>query len=88
MTKPDLATREGRRAYGAELSGVARGWRYAGLSLVAIGAVLLIVARLSGADIWHSAIGLGAVAALVVGWGLAIVGIVKRTRYHRRRMAG
>jgi drug/metabolite transporter (DMT)-like permease len=88
MAKPDLGTREGRRLYAAELGRVARFWRYAGLGLVAVGAILLIAARLSGADLRHSAIGLAALAALVVGWALAIVGIVKRTLYHRRRMAG
>ena len=49
---------------------------------------LLIAARMSGADLWHSAIGRAALAALIAGWALAIVGIVKRTLYHRRRMAG
>jgi hypothetical protein len=51
MGRPDPGTREGRRLYRRELAGIARGWRYAGLGLVA-------------------------------------VGIVKRSRYHRRRMAG
>ena len=88
MARPDISTREGRRAYGAELGRVARGWRYAGLGLVGIGFVLLIAARLGDAEILHSRVGLGAVAALVIGWALAIVGIVKRTRYHRRRMTG
>jgi len=53
-----------------------------------LGFVLLIATRLSDASVWHSGIGRAALAALVVGWTLAIVGIVKRTRYHRRRMAG
>jgi hypothetical protein len=88
MAKPDLASPEGRRAYGAELRGIARPWRYFGLGLVLAGAILLVVARRSGADLWHSAIGRAAIAALVLGWALAITGIVKRTRYHRRRMSG
>jgi membrane-bound ClpP family serine protease len=87
MARPDLGTREGRRVYRSELAGVARGWRYAGLGLVALGLVLLVAARMSGAAILHSAIGLGAIAALVIGWALATTGIVKRTRYHRGRMA-
>ena len=88
MAKPDLGTREGRRAYGAELGTIARGWRYTGLGLVAVGFVLLVVARLGEAGVWHSMVGRCAVAALVIGWALAIVGMVKRTRYHHRRMAG
>jgi hypothetical protein len=88
MVRPDLETPEGRRAYGAELGGVARGWRYSGLGMVALGGAGLVAARLSDADLWHSAIGLGSIAALTVGWALIIVGIAKRTRYHHRRMAG
>ena len=88
MARPDLATAEGRRAYGAELGRVARGWRHVGLGLVFVGGVLLLVARLRGETVLHSPIGLAAIAALVIGWGLAIVGVVKRTRHHRRRMAG
>jgi uncharacterized membrane protein YGL010W len=88
MAKPDLGTIEGRRAYGAELAGVARPWRYIGLGLVMLGFVLLIVTRLSDASVWHSGTGRAALGLLVVGWALAIVGMVKRSRYHRRRMAG
>jgi hypothetical protein len=88
MTRPDLTTAEGRSAYGVELGAIARPWRYAGLGLVAVGGVMLIAVRLSGAEILHSASGLGAIAALAAGWTLAIVGVVKRTRYHRRRMSG
>jgi membrane-bound ClpP family serine protease len=87
MGRPDLGTREGRRVYRSELAGIARGWRYAGLGLVILGFVLLIAAAMSGATIWQSPVGLGAIAALIIGWALAIVGILKRTRYHRRRMA-
>lgn len=67
---------------------MARGWRYVGLGLVLLGGLLLVAARLRGESVWHGAIGLSAIALLVLGWALAIVGIVKRTRYHRRRMAG
>ena len=88
MARPDLSSVEGRRAYGAELAGIARVWRYSGLGLVMVGFVLLIVTRLNDASLWHSATGRAALAALVLGWALAIVGIAKRTRHHRRRMAG
>lgn len=86
MAKPDLASAEGRRAYGAELAGVARGWRWTGLSIVALAAVGW-VARAKLHLPWESPLGIGTIAALVLGWGLAIVGVVKRTRYHRARMA-
>lgn len=87
MTAPDLNSPEGRRAYGAELGRVARGWRWTGLAIVtvaSVGYVLRAKFRLP----WGSALGEATLAGLVVGWGLIIVGIVKRTRYHRRRIAG
>lgn len=86
MAKPDLQSPEGRRAYGVELAGIARGWRWTGLSLVALSAVGWI-ARAKLHLPWDSPLAIATIAGLVVGWGLAIVGIVKRTRYHRARMA-
>jgi hypothetical protein len=86
--RPDLATPEGRRTYAAELGGVARGWRYSGLGLVALGTAGLVARALADAPLLGSALGLGTIALLVIGWAIVIVGIVKRTRYHRRRMAG
>jgi NO-binding membrane sensor protein with MHYT domain len=88
MTRPDLGTAEGRRAYVMELREVAIGWRIAGLGIVALGAAGLIATRLSGGAVWHSNLGIGSVATLVVGWAVVITAVVKRTRYHRRRMAG
>jgi hypothetical protein len=85
--KPNLETPEGRRAYGAELARVARGWRWAGLAIVVLGAVGLVLSAKYDQP-WGSPLGLATIAALVVGWGLAIVGIVKRTRYHGQRMRG
>ena len=86
MTRPDLGTPEGRRAYVAELRRVAIGWRVAGLAIVALGAAGLIVTRTSGNTVWHSAIGMVSVATLVVGWTVVAFAVVKRTLYHRRRM--
>ncbi|MEA3031292.1 MAG: hypothetical protein QOJ53_1144 [Sphingomonadales bacterium] len=85
--RPDLASPEGRRAYAAELGGVARGWRWLGLGLVTLGAAGLVVRAVADAPLWDGLLGPGSVALVLVGWALAIVGIVKRTRYHRRRMA-
>jgi hypothetical protein len=88
MARPDLATPEGRRDYAAELGGVARGWRWLGLGMVTLGAAGLIVRAFAHAPMWAGLLGPGSVALIVLGWALAIVGIVKRTRHHRRRMAG
>lgn len=88
MSKPDLQTPEGRRAYGAELARVARGWRWTGLGIVALSALGFVLAARWDQPLLGSPLGLATVAGLTIGWGLAIVGIVKRTRYHGRRMAG
>lgn len=88
MTRPDLARPEGRRAYAAELRGVARGWRYTGLGLVTLGAIGLVAVARTDAPWGAGLLGPATIAALVVGWAIIIVAIVKRTRYHRRRMTG
>jgi len=88
MARPDLDTPHGRRAYAAELGGVARGWRWVGLGLVTLGGIGLIVRAFAHAPLWEGLLGPGSVALVVIGWAIAIVGIVKRTRHHRRRMAG
>lgn len=88
MARPDLSTPEGRRAYAAELHGVARGWRYIGLGLVTLGAAGLVQVARTDAPWREGWLGPATIAALVVGWAIVIVAIVKRTRYHRRRMAG
>ena len=87
MSRPDFNSPAGRRAYGAELGQVARGWRWTGLSIVALAAVGIYLTAIWDQP-WGSPLGLATIAALVIGWGLAIVGVVKRTRYHRARMAG
>lgn len=88
MARPDLQTPEGRRAYVAELRGVARPWRYAGLGLVTLGAAGLVQVARTDAPWAEGLLGPATLAALAVGWAVVIVAIVKRTRYHRRRMAG
>lgn len=88
MARPDLSTPEGVRAYRAEIWRVARWWRWTGLAIVALAAVGFVATSKLHVPLLGSALGLATVAGLVVGWGLAIVGIVKRTRYHKRRMAG
>jgi hypothetical protein len=88
MARPDLATPGGRRAYAAELRGVARGWRYTGLGLVTLGAIGIVAVAKTDAPWDAGLLGPATIAALVVGWAIIIVAIAKRTRYHRRRMAG
>lgn len=88
MSAPDLKSPEGLRAYRNELWRVARWWRWTGLGLVALGAIGLVMACSQHLPLFGSALGTGAVFLLAIGWGLAIVGIVIRTRYHKRRMAG
>jgi hypothetical protein len=88
MAAPDLKSREGLRAYRSELWRVARWWRWAGLGLVTLAAIGLVMASRQHLPLLGSPLGLATVAGLVVGWGLAIAGIVIRTRYHKRRMAG
>ncbi|MEZ0242709.1 MAG: hypothetical protein ACAH11_05000 [Sphingomonas sp.] len=87
MSIPDLQSPEGRRAYRAELMRVARFWRWTGLALVTLAAVGFVqVARL---DLpWSSTLGAATLAGMAIGWGLVIVGIYLRTRYHRARMSG
>jgi hypothetical protein len=88
MSAPDLNSPESRRAYRAELMRVARGWRWTGLGIVALAAVGFVLTSKFHLPLLGSPLGLATVAGLVVGWGLAIVGVVKRTRYHKARMAG
>jgi hypothetical protein len=86
MSPPDLKTPEGIAAYRAELHRVARGWRWTGLAIVTLAAVGFV--QLARLDLpWGSGLGVATIAGLAIGWGLAITGAVKRTRYHRARMA-
>jgi hypothetical protein len=87
MARPDTHTPEGLTAYRAELRTVARGWRWTGLSLVALAVVGLYLTAIWDLG-WGSPLGVATIAGLAVGWGLAIVGVVKRARYHRHRMQG
>jgi len=85
---PDLSTPEGRTSYQAELARVARGWRWAGLALVIAGALTFLSQHKGWVEAAHDPVGQAAIAMLVVGWAVVLVGIVKRKRYHARRMRG
>ncbi|MFM6931062.1 MAG: hypothetical protein ACKOUT_02320 [Novosphingobium sp.] len=86
---PDLGDPAARKAYRGELRALYRGWRLAGLLLVIAGAALLAWPRIGGP--WM----LGPMPMQAAGWLLVAAGwaifawvIVKRTRYHVRRMRG
>ncbi len=88
LPPPDLSTREGLALYRAELANVARPLRWIGLSFVLFGVILLFQTQ-SG---WHSMadriFGFAGLVLILLGWVLMIVGIVRRTRYHKRRIKG
>lgn len=88
MSAPDLKSPEGLRAYRSELWRVARWWRWSGLALVAVAAIGFYWTSKEHRPLLGSPLGIATVTGLAIGWGLAIIGIVIRTRYHKRRMAG
>jgi hypothetical protein len=88
MARPDLATPEGRKAYGAELRGIARPWRYVGFTIVILGTAAMIFVARTTHELLGSKEGQASIAAIAFGWALLVVAIVKRTRYNGRRMRG
>lgn len=84
---PRLDTPEGRAAYRRELHQVAAPWRYGGLALIVLGALLGGVDRYTDTAMptWTTT----AIFVLFgVGWLMMMVAIFKRTLYHRRRLGG
>ena len=88
MARPDLTTAEGIKAYRSELRGIARPWRYAGFAIVLLGTAAMIFVAHSRHDLFGTQEGQASIAVIASGWGLLIVAMVKRTRYHRSRLAG
>jgi hypothetical protein len=84
--RPD-GTPEGLAAYRRELRGVAAPWRYAGLAIVTLGAVVMIAYGRGPQGITETYAGSMSIAFEVVGWAMLIYAIVYRTRYHKARMA-
>lgn len=78
MTKPNLQDPAERAAYRRELMRLHRGWRLLGLAIV-LAALVLLFARGGQFDMLT-------LSMLTLGWVILIGVIVKRTRYHRRRM--
>ena len=85
MTRPDLSTDEGVRAYRNELRTVARPWRMGGFIAVLLGALMVSLgAWVEGWPLMAVNVGYG---VLALGWALLLAAIFLRTRHHRRRMA-
>ncbi|WP_411340364.1 hypothetical protein V6U71_21745 [Sphingopyxis sp. J-6] len=88
MATPDLSDREQYIAYRRELRGVARWSRLAGFVLVVIAFALFVWPQSGGpwmlgplrTETWGW-------TALVGGWLIWIAVIVRRTRYHKARLA-
>jgi hypothetical protein len=78
MTRPNLEDPAERAAYRRELIGLNRGWRWLGLAIVVLSVAIMFV-RGSQFDALS-------LSLLAVGWAILIGVIIKRTRYHRRRM--
>jgi uncharacterized membrane protein HdeD (DUF308 family) len=78
MPRPDLSDPSQRTAYRRELAMVARPVRLAAVAFLIVSLVLLLVVPAQPTV---------AYAALAVGAILSVVGVVQRTRHHRRRMS-
>jgi hypothetical protein len=85
LPPPDMSTREGLALYRAELANVAKPLRWGGLTCVMLGVIMLFQTNAG----WHSMaermFGFAGLVLIVIGWILMIVGIVRRTRYHKQR---
>lgn len=82
---PDLSDPAAREAYRGELRRLARGPRWFGLLLVALGAGGLVYAQTQ--SLHGGLLRPAAWTALAAGWTILIAVIVYRTRYHKARMA-
>ena len=85
MSRPDLASPEGRAAYQAELRTVAVPWRVGGVAMILVAAILMVSAKGQNMDM-HSPLMIAGFAVLALGWILAFIGIFLRARYHARRL--
>jgi hypothetical protein len=85
MSRPDLATSEGRAAYQAELRHVGVNWRVGGIAMIFLAAIVLVSAKTQNLSM-HSPLMVAGFAILALGWILAFIGIFVRTRYHARRL--
>ena len=84
MAKPNLNDPAERAAYRQELAGVARGVRYSGVGLAAVGALLAVIRSLY----WREMPKWIPLLVIVAAFVLMSVAILIRVRHHARRMAG
>jgi len=87
LPPPDLSTPAGQAAYRAELFKVARPLRLTGLTLTIVGILFLFEAQ-GWRSVAERTFGLAGMILIALGWSLMIVGIVKRTLYHKKKMRG
>ena len=87
-TRPELNDPAARAAYRRELRRVAIPWRAFGFALVVGGTTGMVLYGRAPQAITDTIEGDVSLAAVALGWILLIVAIVKRTRYHKTRMAG
>lgn len=90
MPAPDLSNPDGRAAYRRELRAYMRPVRWLALSIMFAG-MLLMLWPIYGGGPWYigsfKTLNL-AWSVIVFGWAVAAFVIVRRTRYHTRRMRG
>ena len=86
--RPDLSDPAARAAYRSELRRVAIPWRIFGFALVIGGAIGMVLYGRGPQAIADTIEGDVSLAAVALGWVLLIVAMIKRTRYHKARMAG
>jgi hypothetical protein len=83
--RPDLSDPAQRAAYKSELRALAWSWRLAGFLLVGLGAAGLVWTQLEAGKAQD--LRLASWIAVAAGWAVFIAVIVRRTLYHRTRMA-
>ncbi|MDX2277072.1 MAG: hypothetical protein NW206_16620 [Hyphomonadaceae bacterium] len=83
---PDFSTPEGVAAYKQELRGVARTVRLAGIGM-ALGGFALGLTRFAMTP-WPTFLMVLTLILCVAGVVLLAIGMVQRTQYHMRRLAG
>lgn len=85
--RPDLSDPAARAAYRSELRRVAIPWRIFGFALVIGGAIGMVLYGRGPQAITDTIEGDASLAAVALGWVLLIVAMIKRTRFHKARMA-
>jgi zinc transporter ZupT len=83
--RPDLGDPLRRAAYRRELRAIAPVPRILGFTLILLGAIGLFYWQFR--EPWRSDIRLASWLLIAAGWILFIAVIVRRTRYHKTRMA-